>query len=61
MKIYRPQTVICRDKHGYFVQYAFGRRELCTRTFKTHDEARDEQKRLAAIIHNEENTHEQQT
>ena len=57
MKIYRPQTVICRDKHGYFVQYAFGLRELQTRTFKTHDEARDEQRRLTKLIYREREDH----
>lgn len=45
-----PQTVICRDNRSYFVEYILDGREMNSRHFQTHEQAREEQKRISTLI-----------
>lgn len=47
---FKPQNVICRDQYGFFVEYVAGGGKMRSRYFQTHEQAREEQKRISALI-----------
>lgn len=47
---FKPQNVICRDQYGFFVEYVAGGEKMRSRYFGRHEQAREEQKRISAMI-----------
>ena len=47
---FKPQNIICRDQFEFFVEYVAGGKKMRSRYFGTHEQAREEQKRISALI-----------
>ena len=47
---FKPQNVICRDQYGFFVECVAGGKKMRSHYFQTHEQAREEQKRISAFL-----------